>query len=162
MASIKDITEPVKIYQQAKDAYHQNVLDFFDDLVKKSNTNLEANKSTCDEYYKKLTEIEAKRKASNKKGKLRTFLKVLMVICFITIVLIPVGILIRNKIKNKLELFFIDLLDKQSSNETKEIKLSKSTNLLIAELKAQIHGKLDLNAISKKLYYTKRGIKRQK
>lgn len=60
-----------------------------------------------------------------------------------------------NKIKNKLELFFIDLLDKQSSNETKEIKLSKSTNLLIAELKAQIYGKLDLNAISKKLYYTK-------
>lgn len=103
MASIKDITEPVKIYQQAKDAYHQNALDYFDDLVKKTNTNLEANKSTCDAYYKKLTEIDEAKKKSNKKGKLRTFLKVLMVICFVLIVLIPVGLLIRNKIKNKLD-----------------------------------------------------------
>lgn len=60
-----------------------------------------------------------------------------------------------NKIKNKLELFFIDLLEKQSSTETKELNFSKSTNLLISELKAQINGKLDLNAISQKLYYTK-------
>ncbi|MCQ2787133.1 MAG: hypothetical protein MJ199_01895, partial [Bacilli bacterium] len=126
MASIKDITEPVKVYQQVKDMYHQNVLDFYDDLIKKSNTNLEANKSTCDEYYKKLTEIEAARKTSNKKGKLRTFLKVLMVICFILIVLIPVGLLIRSKIKNKLD------KEIQNANEEAE-KLTTAAN----ELKEQ-------------------------
>lgn len=60
-----------------------------------------------------------------------------------------------NKIKNKLELFIIDLLEKQGSDENNETKFSKSTNLLISELKAQTKDKLDLNAISKKLYYTK-------
>ena len=98
MASIKDITEPVKVYQQAKDAFHQNAVDYLDDLFKKANTNLEANKITCESYYKKLTEIEAAKKKSSKKGKLKTFLKVLMVICFCLIALIPVGILIKNKI----------------------------------------------------------------
>ncbi|MCQ2795727.1 MAG: hypothetical protein MJ213_00225 [Bacilli bacterium] len=123
MPSIKDITEPVKVYQQAKDMYHQNVLDFYDDLIKKSNTNLEANKSTCDEYYKKLTEIEAARKASSKKGKLRTFLKVLMIICFVLVVLIPVGLLIRSKIKNKID------KEIQNANEEAEKLITKANEL---------------------------------
>ena len=130
MPSIKDITEPVKVYQQVKEMCHQNAVDYFDELIKKSNTNLEANKSTCDEYYQKLKDIEVSKKNSSKKGKFRTFLKVLMVICFITIVLIPVGILIRNHIKNK--------LDKEIADVNEETnKLIKSADELKAEAEKQ-------------------------
>ena len=119
MASIKDITEPVKIYQQAKEMFHQNALDYFDELIKTSKVNLEVNKSTCEEYYKKINEIGEAKKATTKKGKLKNFLKVLMIICYCLVVLIPVGLLIRSKIKNK--------IDKELQDMNSEIeKLTKS------------------------------------
>ncbi|MCQ2792497.1 MAG: hypothetical protein MJ208_03125, partial [Bacilli bacterium] len=126
MPSIKDITEPVKAYQQAKEMYHQNVVDYFDQLVKDSQTNLEANKSTCDAYYKKLTEVDNANKKSNKKGRLKTFLKVLMVICFITIALIPVGLLIKSRIKNKID------VEIQHANDLAN-KLTEEANQLKGE-----------------------------
>lgn len=124
MPSIKDITEPSKVYQQAKEMYHQNAVDYFDELIKKSETNVEANKVTCDHYYQKLKEIEAANKKSRKKGRLKTFLRVLEIICYILIVLIPVGILIHSKIKNSVDTAIKDANEKANklTNEANELK----------------------------------------
>ncbi len=132
MANIKDLTEPVKVYQQAKEIFHQNALDYFDELIKNSKTDLEANKSTCDAYYQKLTEIEASRKKSHKKNTLKKVLKVLMIICYCLVVLIPIGLLIRSKIKNKLDkdIQDVDNATNQLINKSEELKQEaiKQTN----------------------------------
>lgn len=117
MASIKTIDEPFKYYQTAKDIFHNNAEEYFNNLIKESSTNVEANKSTCDSYYNKLNEIEKEKKAARKKNSFKSFLKFLMILCFILIILIPVGLLIRSHIKNKVD------------NEIKELeeKINKLT-----------------------------------
>lgn len=134
MTSIKNLDEPIKEYQSAKEAFNQNAEEYFSNLIKESNTNVEANKSTCNNYYQKLTDIEAMNKTGRKKKRLKNFLRVLEVICYILFVLIPVGILIHKKIKNQLDKEIennkgvIDKLTKEA-DELKNIAI-KQTALL--------------------------------
>ena len=124
MGNVKDITEPVKAYNQIKDVHHQNVVDFFDELIKKSETNVEANKTTCAAYYKKLSDVETSNKQIKKIKRKKNFLIFLCVLCCITIILIPVGILIINHIKNKINTLLsdIDKAIQKTINEANQIK----------------------------------------
>ena len=46
-----DLLEPEQLYQsELKQKHHDNVVNFFDRLVKKAGTDVEANKLTCKKY----------------------------------------------------------------------------------------------------------------
>ncbi len=102
MASIKNIDSPAKLYKQAKDAYLSNIDEYFKNIIKESETNIDKNKEICDNYYKKLAEGGNQEKTLSKLNRKKSWLNVLKIICFITIILIPVGILINSNIKNKI------------------------------------------------------------
>ncbi|MCQ2793824.1 MAG: hypothetical protein MJ207_00405 [Bacilli bacterium] len=103
MQTIKDISEPRRAYEHAAEIHHQNVVDYFDQLLKDTKTDAAANKATCEDYYHKLTEIEALEKKARKKKRKRSFFKFLMIVSFILIILIPVGVLLYKKIKHGID-----------------------------------------------------------
>ena len=80
-----DLLEPELLYtRELKDKHHENVVKYFDKLVEKSKIDVEANKSTCNKYYKECENLE------NLQKKLRK-LKALQVL-FIFLCLLIVGI----------------------------------------------------------------------
>lgn len=77
------LLEPNKVYSELKDVVHQNAVQYFDDLVKNSNTDEEANTKLCASYYAKLSELEeAKKKASSSRS-LTIFLIVVSVLSLV-------------------------------------------------------------------------------
>lgn len=136
MASIKDIISPSKVYKEAKEAYLFNIEDYFKNIIKESNTNIDANKQTCESYYKKLNEIQDSEKILKKLNRKRSFLKFLRVVCFILIITIPFGLMINSNIKNKLNKNIEDaskILEKKNeeANQLKQEAI-KQTSLLNA------------------------------
>lgn len=80
MISANDLLEPRKVYtSQLKDLHHQNAQEFFDDLVKKSQIDVEANRLTVKKYKSTLEKIKNEQKH---RGKLRA-LNVLTIIFII-------------------------------------------------------------------------------
>lgn len=151
MASVKDISEPVKAYKQIKEVHHQNVVDFFDELIKNSGTNVEANKATCADYYKKLADIEVSNKEIKKKKRKKNFMTFLCVLCFITIILIPLGIYIRNYIKKKINETLSDI-DKAIQNKTNEAnKLKADAENQLANLNSLYDWNMAAMLVSKTL-----------
>jgi len=138
MASVNYIDEPLKYYNQVKDVYHKNAEDFFDNLIKETNTNVEANKATCESYYKKLSDIELEKKNDRNVRRQRSFLKFLMVLCFILIVTIPVALLIKSHIKNKTDNAINELEKKieRMNKESEDLKAEaiRQTSLFNAKL----------------------------
>ena len=52
-----ELLEPELLYKrELKEKHHQNVVDFFNELVKKSGVNIEENSATCDKIYAKQRE----------------------------------------------------------------------------------------------------------
>ena len=73
----ESLLEPLEFYStQLKDAFHNNAVEFFDELTKKTNTNVEENQVECRAYYKEMEIIKGLKK---KKG-LRIFLAVMSII----------------------------------------------------------------------------------
>ena len=84
MITVDDLLEPVKTYNsQIKEAHKKNASDFFDDLVKKSNINVEENRNTVAEYKKAKEKAEKLKRDTNKVKSLKTFLVVLIVLLFV-------------------------------------------------------------------------------
>ena len=82
MANI-DLLEPEHLYNyELKYKHHDNVVEFFANLVKKAGTDTEANKLTCTKYYEEKAKLDGLLK---KLGKLNA-LKVLFIILCIIIV----------------------------------------------------------------------------
>lgn len=80
----EELLEPLKMYNsKLKDAHHQNAIDFFNDLIKKSQLNENLNIETCNKYYKKCDEIEEVAKKLNSKKALKAFLIFLTIILFV-------------------------------------------------------------------------------
>lgn len=134
MNTIKDISEPRRAYDAAKEAYHQNVVDYFNQLIKESHTDEEKNKVTCQNYYNKLNEVSDTEKLKKKKISKRKFLTFLEVLCYCLVVLIPVGILvIRKKAKAKVidEINHIEDEIKKRTNEAETIKGDAEKELLL-------------------------------
>ena len=79
-----DLLEPRSAYQHIyKDKHHENTIKYFDDLVKKANTDIEGNRQTVKQYREVLKQLESLNgKLAGKKG-LKTFLIILTVISFI-------------------------------------------------------------------------------
>lgn len=84
MQEIKEETllEPSKVYDQLKDIVHNNAIEYFNEMIKKSGTDEPLNTKLCDQYYAKQKELEeAKKKATGNRG-LKTFLIILTAILF--------------------------------------------------------------------------------
>ncbi|MCQ2747746.1 MAG: hypothetical protein MJ223_00415 [Mycoplasmoidaceae bacterium] len=90
MTQIKDILQPAKTFNEAKDAFAQNTKDYFDGLVKKSKINIDANKESCSKYYAKVEEKNHFEKKVKSTGVLKGFLFFLAVVFYLAMV---VGIL---------------------------------------------------------------------
>lgn len=87
LKQVKDILEPVKVFEKTNEIFSNNVDTFFDDLVKQSGVKVEENKITCDEYY---TQVEKRNKIDKKttgKKVLKGFLIAFAVIFFILMIL---------------------------------------------------------------------------
>lgn len=79
-----DLTEPVKAYHQfLKDAYHENVVKYFDNLAAQSKVDIEANRNLVGQIKVKTTKIENVEKSLGKNKALRAFVIFLMVVLFV-------------------------------------------------------------------------------
>lgn len=81
--AINDLLEPELLYtSELKQKHNDNVVSYFDNLVKISGVNPEENKKTCKAYYDACTDLEK----LNKKSRNLNLLKVLFIIlCFIIV-----------------------------------------------------------------------------
>jgi len=80
---INDLLEPSKLYKETvKPAHKENAEAFFDELVKKSNIDIEANRSTNKKISRVSNEIDTLGSSISKKSALKTALIVLSVIFF--------------------------------------------------------------------------------
>ena len=81
-----DLLEPELLYKrELKDKHHQNTVDLFDELVKKSGVNTEENKLTCDKIYSKQAEVKRLSKKLSKMSGLKSLFTVLIVLGCISI-----------------------------------------------------------------------------
>lgn len=84
MISPVDLLNPRKAYElQLKEDHHKNASDFFDELAKKSNINIEENRVTVKNYYKAQKDLENSKSQREKKRVLKTFLYILAVLLII-------------------------------------------------------------------------------
>lgn len=82
------IDEPLREYKQIyKDKHHQNVTEFIDDLVKKSNVDVEANRSTIKTIRKEEQKRDTIVKAIRKKSTLRGLLIFLIIVLAIALII---------------------------------------------------------------------------
>lgn len=82
------IDEPLREYKQIyKDKHHQNVTEFIDDLVKKSNVDVEANRSTIKTIRKEEQKRDTIVKAIRKKSTLRGLLIFLIIVSAIALII---------------------------------------------------------------------------
>lgn len=90
-----DLLEPSKLYRTViKDAHHENVVDYFDNLVKKANVDVELNVDTIRKINLKNKEIEKETKKRNSKASLGTFLLVTSIIFFVvSLIMVLIAIL---------------------------------------------------------------------
>lgn len=82
---VKDLSEPLKAYENGlKDDFKNQTENFFDELVKKANTDIAANRQTIKEYKQLLEDMKIVDKKINAVGFKIT-------LCIIAIVIIVVG-----------------------------------------------------------------------
>ena len=80
MANI-DLLEPEHLYNyELKYKHHDNVVEYFANLVKKAGTDTEANKSTCTKYYEEKAKLDGLLK---KLGKLKALKILFIILCII-------------------------------------------------------------------------------
>lgn len=80
---VLDLLDPRKLYfSQLKSQHRKNVEDFFDELTKKSNVNVEANRETIKEYNNYLSLLKKAKSKENRMRFLKIFLIVIDVILF--------------------------------------------------------------------------------
>ncbi len=81
-----ELLEPLKGYNSLyKDKHLKNIEDFFDELTRKGNVNVEANKNTVKDYKARLLEIESLNKKIRKLKTIKVLLIVLICIAFIAV-----------------------------------------------------------------------------
>lgn len=145
MAAVNDLYEPVKVYNEVKDTFHQNVLDWYDEIVKKTNTDLEDNKRLCEEYEKKLEEVKNNEKIIKKKKTQKGWLTFLGVLCCIVIILIPLAVAVIFKKTKQIKEFIAntnDLITKLNS-EAENVKQQAFENA------AKVNSSFDWNTVSR-------------
>lgn len=85
MEEIKEeqLLEPQQIYPNLRKAVESNANEYFDNLIKKANTDVQKNNQLCDNFYAKQNEIkEAEKQTGSIKG-LKIFLIVLLILCYV-------------------------------------------------------------------------------
>jgi len=98
MITENDILEPSKAYKLGvKESHHQNVVSYFDGLVKQAGVSREKNKETVERYNKKLVELEKLKNFQHKIKVKKGWLIFLTVLLFVTII---APILLIKKIKS--------------------------------------------------------------
>ena len=95
-----DLLEPAKLYKlELKDKHHENVVNYFDELVKKANIDTEANNVTCSKLHKEQNSLEKEEKSLTKIGFFSFLVGFLFVAAMISLI---AGILIINSKKMSL------------------------------------------------------------
>ena len=80
---MENLLEPELLYKnELKDKHHDNVVRYFDELTKKSGVDTQANKTTCDNYYKENEVLEGLNKKDKKLGFLLVFF---IILCFVIV-----------------------------------------------------------------------------
>ena len=83
-----DLLEPELLYKrELKDKHHQNVVDLYDELVKKSGVDVEANKTLCNKIYAKQAEANKfKTKLSKAQGLKALFIIMIVIGALLAII----------------------------------------------------------------------------
>ncbi|MBO6280382.1 MAG: hypothetical protein J6M95_02240 [Bacilli bacterium] len=90
----EDLLEPLKLYdERLKDAFHNNAIEYFDNLTKKGGVDVPLNQEHCKNYYHECDLI----KDLKKKKALRNFLRVLLIL--LTIGVFVAGVLLLVNIR---------------------------------------------------------------
>lgn len=95
--SVEDLINPLEYYNSyLKDKVNDAACKYFDNLVTITNTDKDANKTTCDKYYKKEEELNTINDLINSKKGLKGFLIFLSVLLFV--LAFTIGILLFKNI----------------------------------------------------------------
>jgi len=85
--SESDFLEPSKVYtSQLKDAFHENAVNYFEELTKKSEINIEENKELVTKYNAENAKLANTNKALKKAKRLKGFLLFLVILLFVAII----------------------------------------------------------------------------
>lgn len=91
------LLEPLKGYNSYyKNLHLENTKKCFDDLVKRSKINIEENKKTCKEYYKKCNSINELKKKISFRKKLKVLSIIFMILCLIATIYCSYGLYTRE------------------------------------------------------------------
>ena len=94
----EDLLEPELLYKrELKDKHHQNVVDLFDELVKKSGIDAEANKALCEKIYSKQDESKKYQSKLNKSRGLKAFF-IVMIVLGAVLALISIAVFVAKYI----------------------------------------------------------------
>ena len=87
------LLEPIEFYKhQLKESFHNNAVEYFDELTKKGEVNIELNQDLCKKYYKELEIIKGLSKKRNGRIFWDVVLWILMIGAFVAgVVLIVLG-----------------------------------------------------------------------
>lgn len=84
----EDLLEPLSLYNKTlKNEFHQHAEEYFDELIEKSQVDVEGNKLTVKAYKEDLAKLEVAKKKKAKTRSLKIFLIILTVIFFIAAIL---------------------------------------------------------------------------
>ncbi len=101
-----DLLEPLSLYNKTlKNEIHQHADELFEELVKKANVDVEANKKTVANYKKTLVELANAKKQASKTKTLKGFIVFLIVMLFIAAI-----IFIYFAVENKYFELYINII----------------------------------------------------
>ena len=145
-----DLLEPELLYKrELKDKHHQNVCDFFDELVKQSGVDVELNKATCSKIYSKQNEAKKLEKSLNSARTVKILAIISIVIgailalvsipCFTSALLVAIILLIVGILMISGGILLIVLVYSKKAKRLSESldKLKKEISKLTQEATAQ-------------------------
>lgn len=125
-----ELLEPLSLYRdRLKDSFHTNSEEFFEEMVKKGNVNVEENQDICKKYYQEQKTIAEFNKKKSSKNTLRVF-SIIGIIAFtiLAVVFIILGVkaalglaiaipvAIGGFLLTGLMIFFVVILSKKIKN----------------------------------------------
>ena len=105
----QDLLEPELLYKrELKEKHHQNTVNLFDELVKQSEVNIDANQALCEKIYAKREDVKKNEKKLNSAKGLKTLFTI-MIVLGAFLALISIFTFVMDKILAGIILLFVGL-----------------------------------------------------
>ena len=133
-----ELVEPIKLYNsQLKDAFHDNAVEYFDNLLKQSEIDVNKNRELSKQYYDKVNKINNLSKSLSGKKGLKGFLIFLIVFLFIAMIVFVI-LCFNGALSNLRWLWFILAFASLGGAIVLIVHVSSKLNKILKNLNEQI------------------------